>query len=329
MREDLTAWGTGALTDEELDQLDQNAFASINGDDGGVWAPANAIIIGGQGLEVAGQFYASGNATIGSDSSDQLDINAIAIFYNSVQIGSDGSDALDVQAVATFFNNVEMRGDTTTIGNSGADDFNCEANAHFFDLVDFDLAVTFNGEILCADFATFQATATFEVDAVFEAGASFATGVDFDGPATFNYFTFFNDDATFGAPATFGEDVIISAGAALELNEALTFATNGRVPLRRYVAPNASTTLTVADGNVVRVASLTGPRTYTLDSVAAKDGDFFLFYTVASGAGDDFIVQPDSNGDTFTATAGAKRWALFVYEESITSWRVVLHNGSI
>ena len=46
-------WTTVVLG-TELQQLDTYAFESINGDQGGTWAPATKIIVGGEGIQVTG-----------------------------------------------------------------------------------------------------------------------------------------------------------------------------------------------------------------------------------------------------------------------------------
>lgn len=55
VRADLTAWEAAIpLEPSELDALDEGQFSAINGDDGGVWAPTDPIIIGGAGIEFTG-----------------------------------------------------------------------------------------------------------------------------------------------------------------------------------------------------------------------------------------------------------------------------------
>lgn len=53
VRADAAAWLT-VVYNTELFQLDTYCFESINGDQGGTWAPAAAIIIGGSGIQVTG-----------------------------------------------------------------------------------------------------------------------------------------------------------------------------------------------------------------------------------------------------------------------------------
>lgn len=59
VRADLTAWSSGAVDPAEFDQIDQAQFEAVNGDDGGTWAPATAITIGGSGISCTGPLVAA------------------------------------------------------------------------------------------------------------------------------------------------------------------------------------------------------------------------------------------------------------------------------
>lgn len=50
--------GVGPLLNAELEKFDAQGYGSVNGDEGGTWAPSNVIIVGGQGLNVTGVFNA-------------------------------------------------------------------------------------------------------------------------------------------------------------------------------------------------------------------------------------------------------------------------------
>lgn len=60
IRPNLAAWSPGPVSAAEFDALDQGQFESINGDDGGVWAPASTIVIGGSGVQMTGTFETNG-----------------------------------------------------------------------------------------------------------------------------------------------------------------------------------------------------------------------------------------------------------------------------
>ena len=58
-RANLAAWAVGTVvTDAEFWSFDEDSFKSINGDDGGAWAPGAAIDIGGAGLLLSGANHA-------------------------------------------------------------------------------------------------------------------------------------------------------------------------------------------------------------------------------------------------------------------------------
>lgn len=61
------------VTKEIMELLDAAQFKAINGDDGGTWAPAEVITVGGAGLTVTGPFTAS-NASITIPSGKTLTI---------------------------------------------------------------------------------------------------------------------------------------------------------------------------------------------------------------------------------------------------------------
>ncbi len=64
IRANTAAWANGsAVTQAEYDTLDQRQFESINGDQGGVCAPAAEIEIGGSGLKTSGPMTATGTMT--------------------------------------------------------------------------------------------------------------------------------------------------------------------------------------------------------------------------------------------------------------------------
>ncbi|MEJ7728228.1 MAG: hypothetical protein WKG00_03350 [Polyangiaceae bacterium] len=55
IRANLAAWALGStVSSAEFDALDVGRFKSINGDDGGTWAPTAAIVVGGAGVNVTG-----------------------------------------------------------------------------------------------------------------------------------------------------------------------------------------------------------------------------------------------------------------------------------
>jgi hypothetical protein len=96
VRADYAHWATGAVTQDEFDKLDRNAFVGINGDAGGTWAPSAAIVIGGSGITIDGSVFtvtASGSIACAGSAS----------FTGSCTIGdSTLGDAFTVTATQTY-----------------------------------------------------------------------------------------------------------------------------------------------------------------------------------------------------------------------------------
>lgn len=114
-------WVSGGSVDPaEFEAFDQAQFEAINGDDGGTWAPAAVITIGGSGLTVTGSFDASdlgtlvmptggslaltGNSFITLATGTHLDVNSGGVLNvetgGAIEIESGGS--MTVKAAASF-----------------------------------------------------------------------------------------------------------------------------------------------------------------------------------------------------------------------------------
>lgn len=91
-------WITGStITTDELEQLDANLYAAINGDGGGTWAPSAVITIGGSGLTVTGE------ARLSDVISAYWDAGGLATFTGSGTIATfDNSALLTVTDDAEF-----------------------------------------------------------------------------------------------------------------------------------------------------------------------------------------------------------------------------------
>lgn len=98
----------------EFEAFDERQFKSINGDDGGTWAPSSQIVLGGAGLRVTGpsrldnatRIDVSGFFNLGAASVTEQVAGGIAVFYGEVQI-KDAAASLD------FVNGALLAVDTT------------------------------------------------------------------------------------------------------------------------------------------------------------------------------------------------------------------------
>ncbi len=60
--------GVDTLTAADLEDFEQKIFESINGDEGGTWAPSGTVVIGGSGVDLQGANHVlSGTLTVDGD----------------------------------------------------------------------------------------------------------------------------------------------------------------------------------------------------------------------------------------------------------------------
>ena len=140
-------WPTNvAVTPAEFAWFAKGIFESINGDQGGTWAPAAAIIIGGAGVQfatVATSFYGI-NCTGDAEFHGQTSIIGAV-----TQIGATSADSFDIYATTLFHNPVSWAGDATfnedvALAGTGTRTFTIGAA----------YASTFNGNLFCTAVAT-------------------------------------------------------------------------------------------------------------------------------------------------------------------------------
>jgi hypothetical protein len=332
VRANFAAWSTGAVTQTEWDKFDTNLFKSINGDEGGVWAPSSVIEIGGSGLQVSGPFLASADATIGTTSADDLTVwststfigptnfgittfggtatfNGALVANGNVTLGNAASDTLTVVAASTFQNDL-------TIGVTSADALQVWSTSTFIGPTAFGVA-TFGGA------STFNGTAEFNNNVTFTDGVTFEVQTDFEGDVTIG--TSSVDALLVNSSTTFFENVIFSDTVEL-LNNAIVaapifFSGTGRVPMRTGVATDASGAYSPTTANMYRVAptTITTTRTYSISNTGAMDGDWLWFGIGPQGFSLSF--EDHLGGALITFTAGTQGYALFVRMSG--TWRLL------
>ena len=95
VRGSLIAWSSSlAVTPAEMWAFDQSQFKSINGDEGGSWAPSSVITIGGQGFDVTGPFNAANVQAATFQSGALADIQSgaeVRFDSGSLMVGLSGS----------------------------------------------------------------------------------------------------------------------------------------------------------------------------------------------------------------------------------------------
>lgn len=280
-------WAFGEiLTSAQMDALDADHAAAIDGVGGGTYAPSNPIVVGGDGLSVTGPFACSGPATftstvtLGNAESDTITVNGLLVINNDlvidndVQLGSGGADAISVDGVATFSN-----------------------EATFEDGID----VTGGGATIVGNT---EVTGTFEVSSDVTVGDDLT--VQDDATVHGNFYCSGNvtseDDTTLGSNAS--KTLTVNA----QLITRLQFSGNGRVGIRALELDDANQTVTVAEANTLLVpAGLGGTRIYKLSNTGAVEGYdwfqvFFLEPNSVRGASVQFRRTDESSLYTLDTT---------------------------
>lgn len=166
-------WTTGStVTTDELEQLDQAQYEAINGDDGGTWAPAAVITIGGSGLTVTGEarlsdviaatWNAGGTATLtGSGTTMTVDNSALLVVTDDAEFRLNRSGGYLLRAYNDGGGQkVKLYGTMEVIDSA---DFVVKANGTL--TADASSTLDLNGIVYADGTVTFGATSTVSSNA--------------------------------------------------------------------------------------------------------------------------------------------------------------------
>jgi hypothetical protein len=328
VRANSAAWATGTVTQAEWEKFDANLFKSINGDEGGVWAPSTAIEIGGAGLDVSGPLESSGGATFNGAATFNaganftvggLTVGTSATFNNSADFNNPVNfDApITVNSISTFGNTATFNGQVI-VGNSAADSFDCTSQAQFYS------ETTLSSYVLITSTGTLDVQGDLAVNgpAEFNDGVEFNNQVDFDADVTIGSSStdalLVHASGTFFGPVIFNDTVELLDTAVIAAP--LTFSGAGRILMRTGVTSDVSTSYSPTVANMWRVAptTLSGVRVYTISNTGASDGDWLWFGIGPQGfqlSFEDHLGSP-----LISFTAGQQGYALFVRQSG--TWRL-------
>jgi len=287
---DPTAWLAGYVpTQLDFQLIDQYLFESINGDVGGVWAPATVIEIGGAGLAVvtsaSGNFTVSGAAgSINFYSGDVIITPTNVTFSGGVPVIFDDGISADIGSTS-IVGDLNVNGAQLTVAAVSFfnDDIFLAANKDF-------VAAAGTGQ-----FDFFGGTVTISTALGLQVGggvpASFGAGVDIAGTLdigsgdilldssslTCTVPASFSDATNFSAGVTFTSAGSVALAGPVSLTGIITPSGVGRLKDRVYTLPDATVTVSIADGSYFVVPALGATRTYTLSTTGAQLGDRVCF----------------------------------------------------
>jgi hypothetical protein len=289
VRADLTAWSnpTAAVTAAEYRALDLGQFQSINGDQGGVWAPVTKIQVGGQGVLITGKFDVTGSTDFDNhvDFNDNVTFNEFVSFAGTVSITGfldvAPPDGWAFAGAGIFYEGVAFQGEVDFLGNvvTHAD---LQIGTSGSDGLDVRATSTFNGE------ATFEAVvhlgAFLACNEDVRLGSDSGDDLEVRATSTFLGETTFEDDVHVGAPLHINDGCTIGSDsgdactikATTTLQTALQFSGDGRIPLREHTLGLANFTRAVADGDTFYFPAADPGQQFNIDDTGAANGDHML-----------------------------------------------------
>lgn len=343
IRADLAAWALASvLTMAEIDAIDQAQFEAINGDKGGSWAPLLAIVIGGAGLEVNGDFAATNVET--------LHLKGAMTAFNGSEINLNSGAQVSGVAGST----VNLQGQTT-LG----------------DLISCTIKSGRTLTALVGSTVSLLGTSTFKNLGSGAGGAAFTLSTDAVGTIENNAYLALTGSAHIDLNT--GTQILVKSGAALELegvlkvNGSLTsddtsvwtlhgsFNTDGDVILtdaskfftsqrvlrmsgngagvafRVGTLPNSNSSLNVTKDRWLVPQNLTGSRTYTIQhttNVPVDGQTLHVSRNNTQGSGCTFEREDGTALCSFLTTSGKHSWAVFIYNAANGGWRLDSFGGA-
>lgn len=283
-----------ALFSADMASLDQKTFKSINGDDGGTWAPSSPITIGGSGINITGLASIAHNAVIGTTGADILQVISTSVFVNGLSSSVDIQASRDVTAGRNLF----VTGFIT--GNNG---ISITGSCAFQSTTVTSLATSGNAFIS----GTFHSAGA----AQFDSGVTTSSLV-VSGATTLS--------GALSATSISASGAVVAAGGTL--SAPLFYTSTGR-PVRTPVigATSGGGTLDPAVGSIYFFASGMSSQTYALATVGVQNGDTIEValqtgtsgtLTVTGALGGSISMRHYSAGDVW----GVK----LVYIGSLSAW---------
>ena len=287
-----------ALRDLADGVLNANAVAAsavalagqmINGVTGGSYAPSSAITLTSKGIILQG---------LGAN----LVVNGLSTI-SVTGVLSVSTSLMDVTGALV------MSGATFTVGSGTATDFNGPTRANDTMTI-AQLIVNGNSSIgnSASDLLNVEADSTF------------SGPVAFDGAVRTNSTLtaaqlIVNGNSSIGNSSSDG----IALVGTTTLHEPMQYTGNGRVPLRRMALPDASSTVSVSDGNCFDIPLVTGSRVYTMSTDGAEAGDFMLFFSGRQfNLPNQVIINSFATGEDtlFPAASIGPLYSLYVFAAS-------------
>lgn len=332
LRANQAAW-FGTITPAEIWALDSGRFKSINGDEGGVWAPSAQIEIGGLGLKFSGPLEFGAGITVAGNPEFLGNVS----LDGDVGIGSSPSNVLTVLATAGFSAPVTFY-DDVVIGDAVTDSLGVHATSHFYFPVTCEdtvvvkgvFTVNTGGSIDCNGEASFSDD--FEVSAnsiKLHGPGSGATSIELGvsggslDAATVYCPIALTQDATVSAGLLFSGGGALGSGEEIPVNGHLALGTGSIRKRLLSVATSASVYVTSCD-YIEQTAAAPSESTFTLKPDGAADGDMITVLNYNTT----YAVSVTNDGAPIASIgvadgASDPSWAEYIYSSAASGWRLL------
>ncbi len=251
-----TGWTNGdLLTETQINQLDQDHAAAVDGGGGGTYTLTAPLQFVGDEVDIdvlnantiIGTPEFTGNATFSSTST----FDGIATFNDDVNFSGGGTT---YDHTANFNHDVNL-------GNTSGDTVTVAATSAF------------------AGPATFSGTSTFDAAVIFNSTATI--GSDSSDVLTVKSTSIFQNDLTIGNSSSDG----LSINSTVNIAGVVGYISTGRTLETGVSAANADTAYDIATYRHIYIpSSTTGTHTYTLSCTGEQDGDWFIIQNDDSGS---------------------------------------------
>lgn len=314
------------LLSTECEAFDSRIYAAVNGDGGGVWAPAAVIEIGGSGLKTTGAFVATGGITANTVSvSNTLTVQGVTTLQDAVNITGDitGNNDLFIERIGVHGamvggNLLSVHGDATITGDGNIDGglgvggalsvvgtVSVESTSLFQDDVTVDTRLAIGGAQEVGVYLKAYGPVKFTTSATVGGNLTVSGSTSLVGLTT-------SASAAFGAGITVTTDV--SAGGDIaatgDIDAGGTITGIGRIKRRPYTFPSdADATVNITTGDVFYMPNglMTAARTITLSTASATTGDQVTFCTL------DATTTLFVGGYGLKFASGASQFATFTF----------------
>lgn len=299
------------ITQAALHGLDINQFKAVNGDDGGSWAPATQITIGGSGLQVAGSGLQV--AGLGLLCSGSAHFTSSAVFDAGIQVSGTTAQF----AAATFSGTVGALSSLTVVGTLTAEGNANLGNNATSDTTTLTCITQQVGWLNCQGSVSIGSDAS---DSLEVSATETHYGDESHSGAITNAGTVTNN----GAVVNNGSTTLGSDAADVVSNKSTFYAEAGGHLEFGMVSLDSATnhTVTAAQGMIVIQTPMVGNGTLVLST--AGMGSYYPIKFVRSTDTTNQLAVQDGTGGTLVLLGGGTTYNAGVFYFNGTRWQTLM-----